>query len=63
VKIFGEICGVPFQGLLRVLNVDQLQNLLHKWTGNHEMNLLSMINLSLEIGYCNMTLRHCLIVT
>jgi hypothetical protein len=49
---------MPFQGLLRVLNVDFLQKQLQEWIENCEMNPLSLINPSLEIVYCSMTLSN-----
>jgi hypothetical protein len=34
------------------------KNQLHEWTKNYEMNSLSIINLSLEIGYYSTTLSN-----
>ena len=41
-----------------VLNEVYLQNFLHGWVVNHETNLMSLINLSLEIVYCSITVAN-----
>jgi hypothetical protein len=38
--------------------VDYLQKSSHEWIGNCETNPLSLINPSLEIGYCSTTLSN-----
>ena len=41
-----------------VLNEVYLQKILHGWVVNHETNLMSLINLSLEIVYCSITVAN-----
>jgi hypothetical protein len=56
--VHGMKLWVPSRGLLGVLNVDYLKKIITRMEKNCEANPLSLINLSLEIGYCNTTLSN-----
>jgi hypothetical protein len=48
----------PLSRFIRSIEHRLITKVLHEWTENHEFNPLSLINLSLEAGYCSTKLSN-----